>query len=75
MASKQKWNEKHKMKLAEKKHQEPNTLLTQLIPSVMEGTVIDLACGLGANSFHLAEKGYDVKAFDISEVAVDHVNK
>ncbi|PIB39808.1 hypothetical protein AOA59_30000, partial [Pseudomonas sp. 2822-15] len=28
-----------------------------------------------ANSFHLAEKGYDVKAFDISEVAVDHANK
>ncbi|UCZ54979.1 methyltransferase domain-containing protein [Bacillus shivajii] len=71
----QKWNEKHKTKLEEKKPQEPNSLLTQLIPAVMDGTAVDLACGLGANSLHLAEKGYDVKAFDISDVAVDRVNK
>jgi tellurite methyltransferase len=36
---------------------------------------VDLACRLGANSLFLADHHYAVKAFDISEVAVNHVNR
>ena len=35
------------------------------------GTALDLACGLGANAFFLAELGLAVTAWDISSVAID----
>ena len=35
------------------------------------GTALDLACGLGANSLLLAERGLQTYAWDISPVAID----
>ncbi|MGV0035396.1 MAG: methyltransferase domain-containing protein [Candidatus Azotimanducaceae bacterium WSBS_2022_MAG_OTU7] len=52
----------------------PSTVLTDnlhLWPS--RGTALDLACGLGANSLFLAARGLDVHAWDISEVAINHL--
>ena len=40
-----------------------------LLPTT--GTVLDLACGLGANAVFLAELGLAVTAWDISVVAID----
>lgn len=34
------------------------------------GTVLDLACGLGANALFLAQRGFEVQAWDISPVAL-----
>ncbi|MEO2151790.1 MAG: Sua5 family C-terminal domain-containing protein, partial [Thermococcus sp.] len=38
------------------------------------GLALDLACGLGGNSFFLAEQGLQVDAWDISAVAIEHIN-
>lgn len=40
-----------------------------LLPTV-NGKALDLACGLGANSLLLAKQGFDVFAWDSSEVAI-----
>ena len=40
-----------------------------LLPSI-EGTILDLGCGSGRDSFFLAERGFSVWGVDISEPAV-----
>lgn len=50
----------------------PATVLiqnTHLLPH--SGTALDLACGLGANSLLLAERGLQTRAWDISPVAIE----
>ncbi len=50
----------------------PATVLLEnshLLPK--HGTALDLACGLGANSLFLAERGLETRAWDISPVAVE----
>ncbi len=50
---------------------EPAQVLTEnahLLPR--EGDALDLACGLGGNALFLARRGFTVKAWDISKVAV-----
>ncbi|KAF0190588.1 MAG: Tellurite resistance methyltransferase TehB core [Gammaproteobacteria bacterium] len=44
-----------------------------LLPA--KGTALDLACGLGANAFFLAENGLKTLAWDISPVAVRRVEE
>ena len=44
-----------------------------LLPA--SGLALDLACGLGGNALYLAEKGLQVQAWDISQVAIDKVRK
>lgn len=39
-----------------------------LLPSA--GTALDLACGLGANAFFLANRGLEIHAWDYAEVAI-----
>jgi len=38
------------------------------------GKALDYACGLSANGVFLAQHGFDVTAWDLSDVAVDKVN-
>jgi len=38
------------------------------------GTALDLACGLGANSLLLAERGLQTRAWDISPVAIEKLH-
>ena len=45
---------------------------TYLLPK--QGKALDLACGLGGNAFFLDEKGMQVDAWDISPVAINHIN-
>ena len=44
-----------------------------LLPKV--GAALDLACGLGGNALFLAKRGLKTKAWDISEVACDFLQK
>ena len=38
-----------------------------------QGKVLDLACGLGGNAILLAKLGFEVEAWDISNVAIDKI--
>src|SRR3970040_973263 len=38
-----------------------------------KGRALDVASGLGRNSFYLAERGFAVEAWDLSDVATEHV--
>ena len=40
-----------------------------------KGVALDLACGLGGNAMMMAEKGLNVMAWDISPVAITHLDK
>ena len=44
---------------------------THLLPQ--QGLALELACGQGANTFHLAQQGLDVDAWDISTVAIEKI--
>ena len=39
------------------------------------GKALDYACGLAGNGIYLAKKGYDVKAWDMSDVAIEKINQ
>jgi len=52
----------------------PASMLSQyshLLPQ--HGLALDLACGLGGNTFFLAEQGLQVDAWDISSVAIERI--
>jgi SAM-dependent methyltransferase len=53
----------------------PNNFLTTMLPRLSKGKVLDIAMGEGANAVYLAMKGFKVKGFDISAVALEHANK
>lgn len=41
-----------------------------------KGTVLDVGCGDGKNAFYLAKQGFaDIEAFDISENAIEKLNR
>lgn len=40
-----------------------------------EGPILDLGCGLGANTLYLKERGYEVLAADFSEEALKSIRK
>lgn len=52
--------------------EEPNPFLVDMLPRLQKGKVLDIAMGEGQNSVFLAERGFQVRGFDLSEVAVTH---
>ncbi len=44
--------------------------LEQKALDLAQGTVLDVGCGAGSHSLYLQEKGFDVKAIDISKGAI-----
>lgn len=75
MDSKKKWNEKYIARLNESEAIAANERLLKLSPIFQGGLALDFACGLGANSIHLAKLGYQVDAYDISDVAINHLKE
>ena len=47
----------------------PSEFLLKMLGRMQKGKLLDVAMGEGANSVYLAQKGYQVDAFDISETA------
>ncbi|MBF0442814.1 MAG: class I SAM-dependent methyltransferase [Oligoflexales bacterium] len=53
----------------------PNEFLVQMLPRMQKGKVLDVAMGEGTNAVYLAQKGFQVKGFDISHIAVEHASQ
>ncbi|MEH7442088.1 methyltransferase domain-containing protein [Bacillus sp. JJ1122] len=70
-----KWNSKYTDIIANIEERVPNERLLKLSPYLKGGSAIDIACGLGWNSFFLSGIGYKVTAVDISDVAINFVSK
>ncbi|WP_335716028.1 class I SAM-dependent methyltransferase [Neobacillus drentensis] len=73
MDTKTKWNSKHKERIEQLKEPALNLRLKNMSPYLSGGTALDLACGLGGNSFFLARMNYSVVAMDISDVAINYI--
>lgn len=68
-----KWNKKYNERLMKSQQNRVNERLQKFVPYFKGGEALDVACGLGANSFFLAKLNYQVEAIDISDVAINHV--
>lgn len=51
----------------------PNQRLVEEVADLTPGTAIDVGCGEGADAVWLAERGWQVTALDVSEVALERV--
>ena len=66
-ADKQRWDEKHQKNMMP---QEPIKLLQEYVHLATGKQALDIACGMGRHSKYLASLGFEVKALDISSVAI-----
>jgi len=62
-----KWDEKYLR--GENLSEEPHPLVARFAESARPGRALDLACGVGRNSIHLAKSGWSVTAVDSSKIA------
>lgn len=75
MDAQDKWNRKYTDRLINQTPPEPNRRLLHLAGYLNGGAAIDFASGLGGNSLYLEEKGYDMTAIDISDVAINYLKE
>ena len=64
------WDERHRV-AANKASSEPASFVTELLPLLPRGPVLDLACGTGRHALLLASRGRHVTAVDGSAAALD----
>lgn len=64
----QKWNERYRSGVNTESG--PSPLLVEATRDLPPGRTIDLACGAGRNSIHLAARGWEVVAVDVSDEAL-----
>lgn len=53
----------------------PLDFVVQMTPRLQKGKLLDVGMGEGTNSVFLAQKGFQVKGFDISSVAVERATQ
>lgn len=51
----------------------PHSFIEKSVSLLQPGTVVDIACGDGANALYLARRGFDVIAVDISAEALERL--
>lgn len=73
--AREKWNRKYEEKFQHLERLEANQRLKQLSSYFQGGKALDLACGLGSNSLYLATWGYEVDAFDLSDIALNYLRE
>ncbi len=66
----EKWNSKY---LKDIGNSDPSKILEKYVFLADSGKALDIACGNGRNSRFLAQKGFQVDAVDISNIAVTHL--
>jgi len=54
---------------------EPNGALVAEVEHLVPGRALDVGCGEGVDAIWLAQRGWDVVAVDISDVAIDRAGK
>jgi len=64
------WNDEYRDKAKRGFTFTPNSFLASFTEKLKPGTAVDVAMGQGRNALMLAERGWDVTGFDISDVAV-----
>lgn len=70
-----KWNQRYRERLKDFQAQKPNERLVHCSKYFKGKRVLDLASGPGKNSLFLAEQGFHVTSVDISEVAIQFLQK
>jgi len=65
-----KWDSKYLKNIG---NSDPSDILKKYIFLASHGNALDLACGNGRNSRFLAQKGFQVDAVDISNIAINHL--
>lgn len=66
-----KWNKKYKETPSLLKSREVSKKLSDILKEVKGKKALEIACGAGRNSIYLAQKGFNIDALDISEVAIE----
>ncbi|MCK9491204.1 MAG: methyltransferase domain-containing protein [Sulfurimonas sp.] len=72
LEDKKRWNEKYSQKEAQ---ENVSLILEEYVSHANVGIALDVACGTGRNTNFLAQKGFEVDAVDISNVALDKIAK
>lgn len=72
---KEKWDKKYNEtpKLMEDRTPSPKVL--EAIKYTKGNKALEIACGTGRNTIYLAQNGFEIDAFDISDVAIKHLKK
>lgn len=70
LKDKEKWDAKYLKKSQLLRPRKPSKNLEDYVVHCDGTRALDLACGSGRNSIFLAERGFDVEALDIAEVAI-----
>lgn len=73
--SREKWNRKYEERLNNYGEVQANERLKNLSLYFEGGLALDVASGLGGNSLFLAEQGFEVHSYDISEVGILHLQE
>ncbi|WP_457624571.1 class I SAM-dependent methyltransferase [Persephonella sp.] len=69
----EKWNKKYSSE--EFPWTGPSQIVQDFYSLAEGGRALDVACGTGRNAIFLAEKGFEVDAVDISDVAINELKK
>jgi SAM-dependent methyltransferase len=64
------WNDLFTDLTAHNEPFQPNPFLTKVVDGKKPGKALDIGMGQGRNALMLAERGWDVTGFDISDVAI-----
>ncbi len=70
-----KWDKKYKETSSLLKDRPHSRKLEELVNKVKGTKALEIACGTGRNSVYLAQNGFQVDAMDISEVALQFLDK
>ncbi len=72
---KEKWDKKYNETPRLMEDRTPSPKVVEAIQYTNGKKTLEIACGTGRNSISLAKKGFEVEAYDISEVAINHLKK
>ncbi|WP_428023848.1 class I SAM-dependent methyltransferase [Arcobacter sp.] len=70
-----KWDKKYQTTPSLLEKREPSNKLINLLTKVKGKKALDVASGAGRNSIYLATNGFEVEAIDISQIALNELEK